>query len=64
MRAGDGYTVIIEGYVQKRGSIMINFINTFLSYIVLAVIIVAVAGVAMAIGLTLAKKKNAKKAED
>lgn len=64
MQAGDGYTVLIEGYVQKRGSIMINFINTFLSYIVLAVIIVAVAGAAMAIGLTLAKQKNAKKAED
>lgn len=43
---------------------MINFINTFLSYIVLALIIVAVAGAATAIGLTLAKKKNAKKAED
>ncbi len=39
---------------------MINFINTFLSQIILLVIIVAVAGAATAIGITMAKKKNAK----
>lgn len=38
---------------------MINFINTFLSQIILMLIIVAVAGVATAIGITWAKKKNA-----
>lgn len=41
---------------------MISFINTFLSYIVLLVIIVAVAGIALAIGITMAKRKNAKSA--
>lgn len=38
---------------------MVNFLNTFMSYLVLAVIIVAVAGVATAIGITMAKRKNA-----
>ncbi len=38
---------------------MINFINTFLSQIILLVIIVAVAGAATAIGISWAKKKNA-----
>lgn len=41
---------------------MINFINVFLSQIILLVIIVAVAGAATAIGITLAKKKNAEQA--
>lgn len=39
---------------------LINFVNTFLSYIVLLAIIVIVAGVALTIGITLAKRKNAK----
>ena len=39
---------------------LINFLNVFLSYVVLLVVIVAVAGVALTIGLTLAKRKNAK----
>ena len=39
---------------------MVPFINTFLSYIVLLLIVVVLAGAAVAIGLTLAKKKNAK----
>lgn len=39
---------------------MINFVSSFLSYIVLMAIIVAVAGIATAIGITLAKKKNEK----
>lgn len=39
---------------------LINFVNTFLSYLVLMVIILIVGGIAIAIGLTLAKKKNAK----
>lgn len=41
---------------------MINFINTFLSQIILMIIIVVVAGVATAIGITWAKNKNAKTA--
>lgn len=40
----------------------ISFANTFLSYFVLMVIILVVGGIAIAIGLTLAKKKNAKAA--
>lgn len=38
---------------------MVNFVNTFLSYLVLLVIIVVVAGIATTIGITMAKKKNA-----
>jgi len=37
---------------------MIDFINTFLSYVVLMLIIAAVGGVAIAIGITMRKKKN------
>lgn len=41
---------------------LISFVNAFLSYLVLMVIILIVGGIAIAIGLTLAKKKNAKNA--
>lgn len=41
---------------------LISFVNTFLSYLVLMVIILIVGGIAITIGLTLAKKKNAKNA--
>lgn len=41
---------------------LISFVNAFLSYFVLMVIILVVGGIAIAIGLTLAKKKNAKAA--
>lgn len=41
---------------------LISFMNVFLSYLVLMVIILVVGGIAIAIGLTLAKKKNAKAA--
>lgn len=41
---------------------LVSFLNTFLSYAVLMVIILIVGGIAIAIGLTLAKKKNAKNA--
>lgn len=37
---------------------MINFINTFLSQIILMLIIVVVAGAGTAIGITWAKKKK------
>lgn len=46
----------------QGGSVMINFINTFLSQIILMVIIVAVAGAGTGIGITWAKKKNAQAA--
>jgi hypothetical protein len=39
---------------------MINILNSLMSYLLLLVIIVAVAGVAMTIGITMAKKKQAK----
>lgn len=38
------------------------FFNTFLSYLILMLVIVAVAGVGVFLGITFAKKKNAKKA--
>lgn len=38
---------------------MVSFVNTFLSYLLLLVIILAVAGVATFIGITMRKKKNA-----
>ena len=38
---------------------LVNFLNSFMSYFLLMVIIVVVAGVATAIGITMAKKKNA-----
>ncbi|MDL2302243.1 hypothetical protein LJC58_07805 [Lachnospiraceae bacterium OttesenSCG-928-D06] len=37
---------------------MINFINTFLSYIVLMLAIVVIAGIAVVIGTNMRKKKN------
>lgn len=43
---------------------LISFLNSFLSYIVLMLIIVVLAGVAVAIGTTIAKKKNAKTADE
>lgn len=39
---------------------LISFLNSFLSYIMLLLVIAVVGGSAIAIGLTLAKKKNAK----
>lgn len=38
---------------------LVNFVNAFLSYLVLLLIIVVVAGIATTIGITMAKKKNA-----
>lgn len=47
--------------VLKMANLVV-FLNSFLSYLVLLVIILIVAGVAVTIGLTLAKRKNAKAA--
>lgn len=41
---------------------MVNFVNTFLSYLVLLIVIGVVAAAAVTLGLTMAKKKNAKAA--
>ena len=38
---------------------MISFLNAFMSYLVVMIVIVVVAGVALTIGITAAKKKNA-----
>ena len=38
---------------------MVSFMNSFLSYMVLMLVIVAVAGVAVFIGITMRKTKNA-----
>ncbi len=37
---------------------MVVFFNSFLSYLLLMVVIIAVAGVAIFIGITMRKKKN------
>ena len=39
---------------------LVSFLNSFLSYVMLMLVIVVVAGVAMAIGINMAKKKAAK----
>lgn len=43
---------------------MVSFLNAFMSYLVVLIVIVAVAGVATAIGITMAKKKAAEAAPD
>lgn len=48
---------------QQEVSIMFTaFFNTFLSYVVLMLVIVILAGVGVFLGITLAKKKNLKQA--
>ena len=39
---------------------MIAFVNTFLSYLLLLIIVVVICGVGAAIGITMCKKKDAK----
>lgn len=43
----------------KREDMLVSFLNSFMSYLVLMAIILVVAGVAMTIGITMAKKKSA-----
>lgn len=43
---------------------MIEFINSFLSYVLLFVIMAAIAGLGIFAGITLRKKKNAEQAEN
>ncbi len=42
---------------------MVSFVNTFLSYLLLMVIILIVGGIGFSIGLFLRKKKNQKNLE-
>lgn len=42
----------------------VSFLNSFLSYLVLLVIIAAVGAVAITLGITLRKKKNAAEAKN
>lgn len=41
---------------------LVSFLNSFMSYLLLMIVIVAIVGVATAIGITMAKKKAAKEA--
>ena len=43
---------------------MVSFINSFLIYVVQFLVIAVAAGVAVTIGITMARKKNAGKAAD
>lgn len=43
---------------------LVSFLNSFMSYLVVMIVIVAVAGAATAIGITMAKKKAAQAASD
>lgn len=43
---------------------MVEFINVFLSYLMLMLIIIVVAAIGFSIGLFLRKKKNSKKAAE
>lgn len=43
---------------------LINFLNSFMSYLVLMIVIVVVAGAATAIGISMAKKKSAGQAAE
>ncbi|WP_276950863.1 hypothetical protein [Acetatifactor muris] len=39
---------------------LVSFLNSFMSYFVLMLVVVAVAGIATAIGISMARKKNKK----
>lgn len=41
----------------------VAFINSFLSYLLLLLVIVVLGGIAITVGITLRKKKNAKEVE-
>jgi len=51
---------ILKSNIEKEGVIMISFVNSFLSYLLLMLVIVVLSGCAVAVGLFLRKKKNAK----
>ena len=51
---------ILKSNIEKEGVVMISFVNSFLSYVMLMLVIVVLSGCAVAVGLFLRKKKNAK----
>ena len=40
---------------------LVNFLNSFMSYLVVMLVVVAVAGIATVIGISMAKKKDKKR---
>lgn len=49
---------------MKEGiDMLVSFLNSFMSYFVVLAVVVIVAGVATAIGISMAKKKNADAAD-
>lgn len=51
---------ILKSNIEKEGVVMISFVNSFLSYLLLMLVIVVLSGCAVALGLFLRKNKNAK----
>ncbi|MCI9335982.1 MAG: hypothetical protein HFH93_00335 [Lachnospiraceae bacterium] len=52
-----------ENILERKYWIMlVSFLNSFMSYLMVMLVIVVVAGVATAVGITMAKKKSAKDA--
>ena len=49
---------------KGENTMAVSFLNSFLSYLVLLVVIAAVGAVAITLGITLRKKKNAAEAEN
>ena len=49
-----------KNFQEKKGlAMLVNFLNSFMSYLVLMLVIVVIAGVAIAIGVTMANKAEA-----
>lgn len=44
---------------ERDETMLVSFLNSFMSYLVVLLVIVVVAGVATTIGITMAKKKGA-----
>ncbi len=53
-----------KGIGKGENIMAVSFLNSFLSYLVLLVIIAAVGAVAITLGITLRKKKNAAEAKN
>lgn len=51
---------MIKKAKEKKVNEMVNFVNTFLSYVVLTLVFAAVMGVSVFAGIFLRKRKNAK----
>lgn len=48
--------------MEEGKNMLISFLNSFMSYLVVMLVIVVMAGLAVAIGTTMAKRKNAQDA--